>query len=149
MTSLTRTALGVVVLTMLAAVAGGWAGVRYGMHVAQPPGPPTLDEVIHQRLDLTSTQQQRIAALEAAYAKDQARLEAEMRAADRDLARAIVTEHRYGPQAQQAIDRFHVAMRTLQEETVMHVLAMRAVLTPQQAKQFDTTVAQVLDSGQP
>ena len=147
MRGLAPTALGVVVLTMLAAAVGGWIGVRYGMHEAKR-SPPTLDEVVHQGLHLTSAQQQRIAALEAAFAKRQATLEDEMRAADRDLAQAIVAEHRYGPRAQQAIDRFHAAMKALQQETVIHVLAMREVLTPEQAKRFDETVMQVLASGQ-
>ena len=148
MRDLARTALGVVVLTMLAAVAGGWIGVRYGMHQAER-GRPTLDEVVHRRLELTSAQRQQIAALEAAFAKRQAALEADMRAADRDLARASLTEHCYGPAAQLAIDRFHAAMKELQQGTIVHVLAMRAVLTPEQAKQFDKTVTQALDSGQP
>ena len=76
---------------MLAAAGGGWVGVHYGVNRAQR-GPPSLDEVVHKRLDLTSAQQQRIASLEAIFAKRQETLEAEMRAADRDLARAIVTE---------------------------------------------------------
>jgi len=146
--SLARTAVAVVVLTLLAAAVGGWIGVRYGMHEAQH-GAPSLDRLVHQRLGLTPAQEQRIAALEAAFAMQQKALEAEMRAADHDLAQAIVSEHRYGPRAQQAIDRFHAAMKTLQQETIIHILAMRAVLTPEQARQFDQTVTQVLDSAQP
>ena len=40
--------------------------------------------------------------------------------------------------------RFHRAMGGLQKETMVHVLAMRAVLTPQQAAQFDDTVVRSL-----
>ena len=148
MTALARTALGVVVMTLIAAALGGWIGVRYGMREAQR-SPPSLDALVHRRLDLTAEQQQRIAALEATFAVRQRALEGEMRAADHDLAQAIVTNHRYGPRAQQAIDRFHRAMRTLQQETVIHVLAMRAVLTPQQVKRFDQAVTQALDSAHP
>jgi len=148
MTGLTRIVIGVVAMTMLAAAVGGWIGVRYGMREAQR-NHSSLDEVLHRRLDLTSGQQQRIARLEAAFAVRQQTLETEMRAADRDLAQAIVTDRRYGPRAQQAINRFHAAMKTLQQETIIHILAMRAVLTPHQAVRFDQTVTQVLDSAQP
>ena len=72
-----------------------------------------------------------------------------MRTADRDLAQAIISDRQYGPPEQQAIDRFHSAMKALQQATVIHVLAMRAALTPQQAKPFDQAVRQVLESAQP
>lgn len=148
MTPLLRTAIGVVAMTMLAGALGGWIGVRHGMREARG-SLPSLDTVIHRRLNLTADQQRRIAALEAAFAAHQRPLEEEMRSADRDLAQAIVTEHRYGPRAQQAIDRFHTAMKALQQLTVVHVLAMRAVLTPQQARRFDQAIKQVLGSSQP
>ena len=45
---------------------------------------------------------------------------------------------------QAAIDRFHHAMGELQKETMVHTLAMRAVLTPEQAAKFDDTVVQSL-----
>jgi Spy/CpxP family protein refolding chaperone len=71
-----------------------------------------------------------------------------MRAANGALAMAIVQEHRYGPAARQAIESFHAAMAMLQEATVQHVLAMREVLTPEQAEQFDQTIAKALNSDQ-
>lgn len=148
MTALTRTAFGVVVMTLIAAALGGWFGVRYGMREAQRSA-PTLDAVVHRRLDLTAEQRRQIASLEAAFGVRQRALEGEMRAADHDLAQAIISDRQYGPREQQAIDRFHSAMKALQQETVMHVLAMRAVLTPQQARQFDQAVTQVLESAQP
>lgn len=87
--------------------------------------------------------------MEASYAARRSILEGEARAANRELATALLTQHRYGPQAEQAIDHFHVAMKALEQQTVMHVLAMRSVLTPEQAKKFDQTVANALDSDYP
>jgi Spy/CpxP family protein refolding chaperone len=139
-----RAIVGAVVLTLLVATLGGWLGVRYGLRQARVT--PGLDQVLHHDLKLSAEQQQRLAALESSFAARRKVLEGEMRAANHDLAAAILSEQRYGPAADQAIDRFHVAMKTLQHETIVHVLAMRAVLTPEQARQFDQTVSKVLNS---
>ncbi len=134
-----------VVLTALVGTIGGWVGARYGLESARPE--PSLDAVLHRDLHLTRDQSRRIGHLEATFATRRVALEAEMRAANADLARAISTEHVYGPNAERAIGRFHAAMGALQRETVIHVLAMRAVLDPDQAAQFDKTVTQSLAPG--
>jgi hypothetical protein len=67
-----------------------------------------------------------------------------MRAANADLAQAFQEQHAYTPQMQAAIDRFHRAMSALQKETMLHVLAMRAILTPRQTAQFDGSVVKSL-----
>lgn len=84
--------------------------------------------------------------METTYAGRRTQLNGEMRAANRELAAAIGTEHAYGPKAQHAVNRFHSAMGALQEETIRHVLAMREVLTPEQARRFDATVSKALSS---
>jgi Spy/CpxP family protein refolding chaperone len=140
--SLARSLVLTIVLSALAAGAGAFAGAHYvveRMHTA-----PSLHEVIHEKLDLTGEQKQRIAGLEQTYAARRKALEAEMRAANVDLARAIQQSHAYSPDVQQAIDRFHHAMGELQKESILHVLAMRQVLTPQQTAVFDNTVSKVL-----
>jgi Spy/CpxP family protein refolding chaperone len=133
-------------VTALAGAAGGWFGVRYGLQQAHASA--SLDMLLHRELDLSADQQRRLAAMETSFNARRAVLENQMRAANRELAAAIVLEHRYGPAADQAIEHFHAAMKTLQEETLQHVLAMRAVLTPQQAQQFDRTIARALDADQ-
>lgn len=130
------------VLTALAGGIGGWLGVRYGLHQAQAR--PGLDETLHHELGLSADQDRRIEALEAAYALRRGQLNAEMVAANRELAEAIGAEHAYGPKARHAVSRFHAAMGVLQEETITHVLAMRKVLTPDQARRFDATVSKAL-----
>lgn len=129
------------VVTVLAAALAGWVGVHFGMRQVQEPG---LDTVLHQRLDLTSAQDAKIDMLERNFAARRRTLQAQMRAANRDLASAIMREHAYGPDAKLAISRFHRAMLTLQEETIRHVLAMRAVLTPDQRHEFDAIVVKSL-----
>jgi Spy/CpxP family protein refolding chaperone len=142
-----RTSVVIIVLTLLGAMLGGWAGVRYGLHAAGPP--QQLDALIHERLHLSSEQEHDLTALEADYAKRRVDLESQMRAANRDIAAAITVRHRYDDEAQASVDRLHRAMMELQKATIEHVLAMRALLTPDQAREFDQTVDQALTADRP
>jgi hypothetical protein len=64
--------------------------------------------------------------------------------ANAELADALSADHAYTSRVQQAVDHFHAAMGELQKVTILHVLAMRAVLTPAQTEIFDRTVAKSL-----
>jgi Spy/CpxP family protein refolding chaperone len=140
--SLARSIALTLILSLVLGGLGAWAGAQYvvrRMHAAAP-----LHELVHEKLHLTPAQQQRIEGLEARHEARRRELQAEMRAANLDLAQAIQAQHAYTPQVQAAVDRFHHAMGELQKETILHVLAMRAELTPQQAAQFDATVSKSL-----
>jgi Spy/CpxP family protein refolding chaperone len=131
-----------VTLSVVAAAAGAFGGAHYvigQMRHAEP-----LHQALHGKLHLSPAQDRRIETLEHDYAGNRHVLEAEMRAANGDLARALAQNHAYTPDVQKAVDRFHMAMGKLQTLTIQHVLAMRAVLTPEQAASFDKTVAKVL-----
>ena len=140
--SFARGLLITIALSVLAAFAGAWGGAHY--IVARMHADPPLHEVVHEKLNLTADQERQVAGLERGFAVRRQALESEMRAANADLARAIETEHAYSPAVQQAVDRFHRAMGELQKETILHVLAMRKVLTPDQAARFDDTVVKAL-----
>lgn len=142
-----RVFLAMLAVTVGAAGFAGWAGVQYGIH--RSSGTIDLDAALHRDLDLTPDQDRRIHLLEARYSDDRARLQSEMRVANRDLARSIVETHAYGPDTQRAIDRLHKAMGLLQEDTVRHILAMRAVLMPSQQHVFDRTIAKALGEHSP
>lgn len=143
----TRLIAGTVLVTALAAAVGGWIGIQYGLMETRPAA--GLDEVLHHDLSLTADQERQIADLESRFAAQRKSLEDEMKAANRELSDAILAEHAYGQRATRAIERFHSAMGTLQEETIKHILAMRAVLTPEQANRFDRTVSKALAPDQP
>jgi Spy/CpxP family protein refolding chaperone len=64
--------------------------------------------------------------------------------ANAELAAAINAQHRYGPEVQAAVEHFHDIMGQLQKETIVHVMQMRAILTPQQAAIFDKRVSEAL-----
>ena len=111
------------------------------------PAPRVESEVhalLHQRLTLDALQEQRIHTLEAAFAWRREALEAEMRADNQRLAEAIAAEHGYGPKVGEAVDRSHHVMGQLQKETLQHIFAMRGVLRPDQAAQFDAAVVKAL-----
>lgn len=142
MARLSRTAVVVILLTAIAGAIGGWAGVRFALSTSQQHS--GLDELVHRRLNLSSEQLQAIHEIERTFASRRKQLESEMRAANRDLAAAIRTEREFGARAKAAITRFHMAESALQQETVIHVLAMRRVLTPDQATQFDEEISRAL-----
>lgn len=133
-------------LVALVAFAAALAAVLVGRLwlAPQPRVESEVHALLHQRLTLDSAQEARIHALEAAFATRRAALEAEMRADNQRLAAAIAAEHGYGPQVGQAVDRTHHVMGALQKETLQHIFAMRAVLRPDQARQFDAAIVKAL-----
>jgi len=145
MTAQMRVFAVMLIITAITAALAGWAGVEYGMRQPQTD----LDTVMHQRLGLTPVEELKIKKLESSYGGQRTALQAEMDAANRDLAQAITQDHVFGTREASAVDRFHRAMMALQEETIKHVLAMRAVLTPEQAQAFDAIVAEDLTKTSP
>lgn len=134
-----------VLLTLAAGALGGWLGIAYGERQTAPAH--DLHTIVHHELDLTAAQNQTIAALEQRFAARRKVFEAEMQAANRDLAVALDTDHVFGPRETAAVDRFHRAEKGLQEATIKHVLAMRAVLNAKQSKEFDRAIYKALTAG--
>lgn len=143
-----RTLLAVVLLTIVAAGAGVWVGMGVGDSRGHRHS-GSLDEILHHEIGLTQDQEKRIASLESKFALDRKDLEAQMRAANLELARALERERAYGEAAKSAISHFHDAMAKLQELTILHVLEMRAVLSSEQAERFDKTVRDALSAEPP
>ncbi len=140
-----RAVIALVILTLFAGALGGWAGVVYGERTTHQP--VNLHTLVHRDLDLTAAQNQQIAALERRFTAHHKIFEAEMRAANRDLAVALDADHTFGPKEQAAVNRFHRAEEGLQEATIRHVLAMRAVLNAKQDQKFDRAIYDALTAG--
>ena len=140
--SLLRGMILTLVLSVLVAALGVWGGAQYVKHQMQRPA--ALHQLVHEKLNLTPDQKARLESIEHEHEAKRQALEAEMKAANAELARAFQQQHAYTPGVQAAIDRFHHAMGELQKETMVHTLAMRAVLTPAQTTKFDETVVQSL-----
>lgn len=137
-----RQTLLVLVVALLAGMAGAWLGPQL---VARTHGNgASFHEAVHRELNLTADQSAKIDALERTFAVRRKTLELEMRQANAELAAAIESEGAYGPAVTASVDHFHAAMGELQKATIEHVFAMRAVLTPEQAAKFDRTVVDAL-----
>jgi len=132
----------IAVLAFLAAI----AGVLVGRHFVDPAPHPgaELHAVLHDQLSLDSAQEQRLHALEEAFAVRRRALELEMRAENARLAEAITAEHGNGPRVAIAVDASHRTMGELQKATLAHIFAMRALLRPDQAVKFDAAVTKAL-----
>lgn len=129
------------VLAVLASGAATWASATWVMRERQPP---SLHSIVHEKLDLSAEQDRNLDVIEARFAARRPALEAEVRAANRELAAAIAASEGDTPEVQAAVDHFHAAMGDLQKATITHVFEMRSVLTPAQAEVFDEAVADAL-----
>lgn len=132
-----------VCLSILGAGLGAWGGSHL---LARRISPTPLHQLIHDELALSPAQASAIEAMERDHRVRRDRLDAGMRDANRELARAYEASHSYTPEVQAAIDHFHHLMGEQQKETMVHVLAMRSVLTPEQARTFDQTLVRSLSS---
>ena len=130
-------------LAALASGAGTWISASWVLSRREAP---SLHEIVHHDLKLTPEQLVRIEAIEARFAGRRPALEADVRAANMELAKAIEQSNGDSPQVQAAVDHFHVAMGALQKETIAHVFEMRSVLTPAQADVFDERIVAALAS---
>ena len=132
------------IVTGLIALAAGLVGAFVGGWMFDKSPAPALHQLVHHDLVLDPAQRARIDGLEATFAVRKRLLELDMRSANAELAAAIQSERGYGPRVTAAVDHFHAAMGQLQKETIEHVFAMRAVLTPPQAAKLDRTVVKAL-----
>lgn len=146
MARISKGAVLTVILALLAGIGGGWLGSGRFLAYRHPA---SLHEMVHHELTLSPDQNRRLDALEQDFAVRRKAREAELRAANAQLAAAIQARHEYSPEVQAAVERFHAAMGALQMDTVQHVLAMRRVLTPEQAVKFDRRVSEALTNEAP
>jgi nickel and cobalt resistance protein CnrR len=130
-------------LALLAGIVGAVIGTQFTSS-SRTNADNGLHGLLHDNLDLTEAQDRGIAAEEALFRGRRKALEQRVKNANAELARAIRTTKRDGPEVQSAIDRVHDALGDYQKETVAHIFRMRSVLTPAQAEKFDRAIADAL-----
>lgn len=136
-----KSTLATAVLAAVVGAGAAWGAMTWSARQAEPAG---LHDLVHERLDLTPEQGRRLDEIEAAFAARRGPLEAEVRAANQELSAAIAQSRGDTPEVQAAVEHFHGAMGELQIATIRHVFEMRAVLTPDQAEEFDRAVVDTL-----
>lgn len=132
----------VAAVAFVAAFAAVWTAREIGQRRQSDGG--ELHALMHHKLKLDPAQEAKVEILEKQFAERRRGLDVQLREANAQLAAAIANEHAYGPKVAEAVDRSHVAMGELQKATLSHVFAMRAVLRPDQAGQFDAAVGKAL-----
>lgn len=129
-------------LALLAGIFGAIIGLQLSNGRASEAN--SVHALLHDNLDLTAIQDQSISAEEKSFRARRIAVEGRIRQANAELAQAILTTKRDGPEVQVAIDRVHEAMGIYQKETMAHIFRMRSVLKPEQAEKFDQAVADAL-----
>jgi nickel and cobalt resistance protein CnrR len=137
-----RVSLAIILVAFVAALVGTVIGRSLTGTKREPV--TDLHVLLYEDLNLSSTQQTKLKLLERDYLLQKGALDQTLRDENAVLARAIETEHGYGPNVEAAIDRSHHTMGKLQKITLEHIFAMRGTLTPDQAKRYDKVVTQLL-----
>ena len=128
---------------------GAWAGAE-GLHrTRERPSllTQTVQEMVDHGLQLTPAQRKEIDAVEARYTKRRNTLRVQIGGANVELAKAMSEEMAFGPKAQAAIDDLQSSVGDLQSSTVLYILELRDVLTPQQRALYDRKVVEALTAG--
>ena len=142
-------------ITVVLAGLAAFAGARLGSQHAPAAEPPrarlllrdSVYEMVHKDLTLTADQKRRIDDIEARYTHNRNTLRAQIGAANAELGEALANEMALGTAAQRALEHLQSAMGELQKETIVYVLEVRAVLTPQQQQVLDQKVFESLTLG--
>ena len=142
-------------ITVLLAGLAAFTGARLGSgHLLRPEAPrarrllrDTVYQMVHQDLKLTPEQSRRIDQIEERYAHQRNTLRAQIGSANGELGEALANEMALGTAAQRALDHLQSGMGELQKQTILYVLEVRAVLTPQQQQVLDQKVFESLTLG--
>jgi Spy/CpxP family protein refolding chaperone len=102
---------------------------------------------VHHQLKLTPAQQAAIAQIDERYEHRRNALRADVGAADAELAQALANEMALGTSAQRALGHIQGALGEMQRDSVVYVLDVRAVLTPEQQAALDRKIFETLALG--
>ncbi len=108
--------------------------------------PAEAHEWIHRELNISAAQDQALTAVEERYAQRRRELTEAIRAANMELARAIVEDRGYSPRVTAAVEKIHRAQGELQKATLEHVFEMRPALSPEQYDKLLRSTAAALQS---
>ena len=142
-------------ITVVLAGAAAYVGTRLGAQNLKPPEAArtrlllrdSVYQMVHHDLTLTPDQAHRIDVIEARYARQRNALRAQIGSANAELGEALANEMALGTAASRALEHLQQSMGELQRETILYVLEVRAVLTPQQQQVLDQKVFESLTLG--
>lgn len=141
-----RNLLITVVVALLAGGIGGWMGAQNALDsdAQSLPLRQTVHEIVRRDLQLTPSQSAEVQAIEDKYYDRRTTLREQVAEANRELADALMADMAFGREAQQASNHVEQGLGQLQRATILYVLQVRDVLTPEQQMIYDRKVREVL-----
>jgi len=140
-----RNLLITVVVALLAGGIGGYMGARNLVDAEEAlPLRQTVAAIVRNDLQLSSNQTQEIQAIETRYFDRRTNLRRQVTDANRELADALMSDMAFGREAQEASNHVEQGLGELQRATIMYVLEVRDVLTPEQQMVYDRRVREAL-----
>lgn len=135
-----------VIVALLAGGIGGWMGTQNALDsdTQSLPLRQTVHEIVRRDLKLTPDQSAEVQAIEDKYYDRRTTLREQVADANRELADALMADMAFGREAQQASNHVEQGLGQLQRATILYVLQVRDVLTPQQQMIYDRKVREVL-----
>jgi len=154
------------ILTLLIAGAAGFAGAKLGAMGGQLNGPQlasqgsvrqAVDSLLQREFKLTAAQQQQIQRIDDHFTQDHNHIWSDINNANARLASAVATDLPNGklesaatsdmmlsPDAKTAVQDIQDGVGRLHTESILYVLQVREVLTPEQRNNFDEHVIMAL-----
>jgi len=136
-------------ITVVVALAAGWAGGALGVRTLAPveemlPLRQSVSAIVRNDLRLTDEQMRELQNIENRYYDRRIQLRSHVAEANRELADALMNDMAFGREAQQASQHVERGLGDLQRATIVYVLEVRDVLTPEQQMVYDRKVREVL-----
>jgi len=132
------------VLVVVALVAVGACAITFSFFVPLRSNSVPSHKWIHKQLGLTAQQEKALEPIEAQFERRKRELLDQIASANNELAEVIREDQGYSPRVSTAIEKIHHAQGQLQEATLQHVFAMRAMLTPEQYQKLLNLTADAL-----
>ena len=134
-------------LTILIAAAAGFAGAWLGIsglhltgggsRVSQDSVRQSVDALLAKDFKLTAAQKQQIDRIDQDFTRKHNVIWADIFTDNARLASAVATDMSLSTDAKSAISGIQDGVGRLHTESILYVLQVREVLTPEQRKQFD------------
>ncbi len=137
-------------ITIVLAFGAAFIGARLGAQAPPKPTPQlreSIYQVVHHDLKLTPAQQAQVRAIDDRYEHKRNALRADIGSANAELAQALANEMALGTAAERALTHIQTSLGQMQRDSVLYVLDVRAVLTPDQQTLLDRKIFETLALG--
>ena len=138
-------------LTAVFGAAFGFLGARLGMQHVPPPGPApqgtvraSVESLLQREFKLTPAQRASIDQIDQKFTRTHNLIWADIRMSNAELAAAVADDMSLNPQAKVAIQEIQESVGRLHTESILYVLEVRKVLTPEQRTTFDEHIVMAL-----